>query len=215
MKTPMKQISFILLFLTFSASSFAKSFGTVGASFAVAEMSLLDFITNRLKTLEKNGDLNAMQSHWQEQAAAHADRPKALALSRVTKRSTHYYKPEIVLNQAIIDHLGQVLYPIGTKVNALERLPNYAPCWLFFNVDEIAQVKWAGLKLSHCANPKLILTAGSVKDAENALQEIIYFDQEGRLTQKLHIASVPAMVTRENNALRIDEVVIKENGHEI
>ena len=47
---------------------------------------------------------------------------------------------------------------------------------------------------------------------EQRLNAVIYFDQAGRISQKLQINSVPAIVTREDNKLRIDELAIKENG---
>ena len=79
------------------------------------------------------------------------------------------YTPEVVLAQDITDSKGRVLYPAGTRVNALATLPSYAPCWLFFNGDDPAQVSWAQHQSTTCPNPKMILTGGAVSVTESAL----------------------------------------------
>ena len=121
--------------------------------------------------------------------------------------------PEVILTQDIVDVQGVLLYPKGTHVNALEKNASYSPCWLFFNADDEAQQNWAQLQKRSCSNPKLILTGGAINEAEQRLNAVIYFDQEGRITQRLHISHVPAKVIRDNNRLLIVESAIKEDGH--
>lgn len=200
----------ILFFAAVNTQVLAKSFGVVGDTYPVEEMSFLQLIEERLQTLSRDGSLDAMQEHWLNQTARMVNRPDTLALMRLSNRRTHYYRPEVVLTAPIYDSQGQILYPQGTRVNALERLPHYAPCWLFFNGDDNAQVNWA--KKERCTNPKFILTGGAIKDAEDALNAAIYFDQAGRITERLGVTHVPARVTRQGNELRIDELAIKENG---
>lgn len=207
-----RMIPTILLALVISLNMHAKSFGVVGESFPVEELSFLKLIEQRLALLSANGALNALNQQWLKTVASHSDRPRPLNLPRTTRHQTHHYKPEVVLDQPITDSKGRVLYPAGTKVNALGKLASYSPCWLFFNADDEAQVRWAQREVTHCANPKMILTGGAVSSAERVLNATIYFDQAGRITHKLRIKSVPARVTRNGNQLRIDELTIKENG---
>jgi hypothetical protein len=54
-----------------------------------------------------------------------------------------------------------------------------------------------------------------VRDAEQALEGAIYFDQGGRLSARFQLGAVPATVTREENRLQVSEIVIKESGDEI
>ena len=100
----------------------------------------------------------------------------------------------------------------GTHVNALQQMPSYTPCWLFFNADDEAQLNWAAHQKTQCTSPKFILTGGAINTAEKKLNAVIYFDQAGKITTKLHIAHVPAKVTRHQNHLVIAELAIKENG---
>ncbi len=199
--------------LTFVAcASFAKSFGVIGATFPVREMSFLAFIELKLKALSENGTLQTLESEWQETAARSANRPKPVGLPRAVIKRTVHYDPTVTLTKDILNELGHVIYPAGTRVNGLEARPNYAPCWLFFNADDKAQVLWARRQMDFCQQPKLILTGGAVRDAEDALNMIIYFDQSGRLSSRFQLKAVPATVTRDGNRLILSEIVIKENG---
>ncbi|KTD35017.1 Type-F conjugative transfer system protein [Legionella nautarum] len=190
----------------------AKSFGVVGEVFPIAEKSFLTLIEERLAALKASGELEAMNQRWIQTAAEHANRPKALDLPRTNRSMRHDYAPEMTLSQDITNESGRILYSKGTHVNALQHMPSYTPCWLFFNADDEAQLNWAVLQKTQCANPKLILTGGAINTAEKKLNAVIYFDQAGKITHKLHITHVPAKVTRHQNHLVIHEQAIKENG---
>lgn len=190
----------------------AKSFGVVGEVFPIAEKSFLTLIEERLASLKASGELESLNQRWVQTAAEHANRPTALELPRTNRSTRHDYVPEITLSQDIRNEKGRILYSKGTHVNALQQMPSYTPCWLFFNADDETQLNWAAHQKTQCTNPKLILTGGAINTAEKKLNAVIYFDQAGKITTKLHIAHVPAKVTRYQNHLVIQEQAIKENG---
>jgi len=190
----------------------SQSLGVEGEVFPVGEQSFLQFIQERLQVLAQDGKLDAINARWAREVEEHANRPQPLHLPHATIKRVHEYRPEIVTDFDIKDAEGRVIYPKGTVANALTRLPAYAPCWLFFNADETSELNWAVNAVKHCANSKIILTGGAIHDAEVALNTVIYFDQTGALTQKLGIHATPARVTRQGNALHIEELVVKENG---
>ncbi|HAT2150933.1 TPA: type-F conjugative transfer system protein TraW [Legionella pneumophila] len=208
----MKKVMLVSLMITIYWNVHAKSFGVVGEVFPIAEKSFLVLIEKRLRTLTASGELEALNQKWINTVINHTNRPTPLDLERTKKTSKRYYTPEITLIQDITDHNGNIVYPKGTYVNALEQMPTYKPCWLFFNADEEAQLNWASRQINHCSNPKLILTGGAINTTEKKLNSVIYFDQEGKITTKLHIAHVPAKVTRHQNHLVIQEQAIKDNG---
>ena len=211
----MRRALFGLMLACMGTLSFSKSFGVVGETFPVGEMSFLDFIDLRLQKLTESGELHAMESEWQARAERTANRPNPVGLPRAILKRSYHYDPTVMLTNPILDEHGQIIYPTGTRVNGLEQRPNYTPCWLFFNADDKAQVLWAQTKQHQCQNPKLILTGGAVRDAEQALDTVIYFDQGGRLSARFQLSAVPATVTRDQNRLQVSEVVIKESGDEI
>lgn len=190
----------------------AKSFGVVGEVFPIAEKSFLTLIEERLASLKASGELEAMNQRMLQTAAEHANRPAALGLQRTNRSTRHDYVPEMTLSQDITNESGRILYSKGTHINALQHMPSYTPCWLFFNADDEAQLNWAVLQKTQCANPKLILIGAAINTAEKKLNAVIYFDQAGRITSQLHITHVPAKVTRYKNHLVIAELAIKENG---
>lgn len=202
----------LILLMSLIGQVHAKSFGVVGEVFPVAEKSFLTLIEERLAFLKANGELEEMNQRWIQTAVEHANRPRALDLPRANRSVSHNYVPEITLSQDIINEKGRILYSKGTYVNALQYMPSYTPCWLFFNADDEAQLNWAVLQKTQCANPKLILTGGAINSAENKINAVIYFDQAGKITRKLNIVHVPAKVTRHQNHLVINEQAIKENG---
>ena len=186
----------------------AKSFGVVGETFPIAEKSFLELIYERLRAL----DWKKVNQDFINTVAEHSNRPKPLPLKRALLTARHDYIPEVILSKDILDAKGTILYPKDTRINALEKLPAYTPCWLFFNADDEAELRWAEKQKGSCVNFKLILTGGAIHPTETRLQAPIYFDQAGRITQKLHIAHTPAKVTRMHNKLVIEEQAIKENG---
>ncbi|MFO9620089.1 type-F conjugative transfer system protein TraW, partial [Legionella pneumophila serogroup 1] len=170
-------------------------FGVVGEVFPIAEKSFLTLIEERLASLKASGELESLNQRWVQTAAEHANRPTALELPRTNRSTRHDYVPEITLSQDIRNEKGRILYSKGTHVNALQQMPSYTPCWLFFNADDETQLNWAAHQKTQCTNPKLILTGGAINTAEKKLNAVIYFDQAGKITTKLHIAHVPAKVT--------------------
>ncbi|HAU0213695.1 TPA: type-F conjugative transfer system protein TraW [Legionella pneumophila] len=203
---------YLVFLMSLMGQIHAKSFGVVGEVFPIGEKSFLTLIEERLASLKASGELQSLNQRWVQTAAEHANRPTALDLPRTNRSMRHDYVPEITLSQDITNDKGRILYSKGTHVNALQHMPSYTPCWLFFNADDEAQLKWAAHQKTNCSNPKLILTGGAVNTAENKLDAVIYFDQAGKITRKLHIAHVPAKVTRHQNSLVIHEQAIKENG---
>ncbi|OGV39748.1 MAG: type-F conjugative transfer system protein TraW [Legionellales bacterium RIFCSPHIGHO2_12_FULL_42_9] len=205
------KIALIIFICMMNTHSMAQSL-VVGETFPVAEMSLLQLIQTRLQSLEQTGELNTFNQHWLHEVSLHANRPTPLNLRRATIKRITTFHPETVLEFDIKDAEGRMIYSKGTRVNALEQLPQYSPCWLFLNADDNAQINWVKRAITHCQNSKIILTGGAIKLAEDQLQTAIYFDQGGALTYRLGVHAVPAYVTRKNNTLQIEELVIKENG---
>lgn len=203
--------SAIMFFL--SACLHAKSLGTLGQTFPVAEKSLLTLIYERLHTLQREGQLEEVEKAWVKKVESHVLRPTPVPLNRTNKTLTHYYTPIASLNTDITDATGRIILKRGMSANALTQLPGYQPVWVFLNFDDPAQRHFADVIKNKYSDIQWILTCGNVREAEQHINESIYFDQEGRITKKLSIAHVPALVTRSKDSLKIVEFAIGENGH--
>lgn len=200
----------LIIFMVCEALN-AANLGVVGSTFPVAELSLMKFIESKLSLT----DTKSMEEKWVSQVVSHANRPTPVGLRRAFKNNNYYYKPTIMLLDDLVDANNNLLWPKGTKVNALENMPHYKPNWLLLNADDAAQVLWVKQKLAVNKNAKIILTGGEVEQMEQELKRPIYFDQAGRITQQLGIRRVPVHVSRKGDSLKICEVPIKENGHEL
>ena len=203
----------LAFFFMFTLDVSAKSLGTIGQTFPVLEKSLLTLIYERLNTFQQSGALDELEKAWVKQVEQKSARPLPLHLTRINKTQIHYYKPVVMLPQDIKDAAGKIILNHGASVNALTQLPAYQPIWVFINYNDEAQRKYAAALLIQYPNAKWILTAGDLRDAEHQLNQPIYFDQEGRITQKLKIKHVPALVTRYKDSLKITEFSIGEDGH--
>ena len=203
----------ILVGLSHINLAFPRDLGVIGATFPVAEMSMLEWIGQRLSAMQDNGETEALEKRWIERVEAHSNRPQPVGLPRTLQHSHHIYLPAVELNQDILDAEGHVLFPRGSRVNALDQLPSYKPHWLFFDGEDTAQLTFARMAMKRWPDLKVILTGGAIGPIAQALNCTVYFDQEGRLSRKLQITHVPAWVSRKDSALIIHEVAISEDGH--
>ena len=207
----MRRIILALVFLT--PLSYAKTV-TLGHTFPVIEKSLLTLIYERLGNISES-QKNLLEAKWTQEIREKTIRPTALNLLRADKTMVHFYKPEMMLSEDIKDANDHTILPKGLVVNALDRLPDYFPTWVFIDFDDTAQRLYAKHLLQEFPTATWILTGGSIVDAGQFLNQTIYFDQGARITQQLQVGHVPAVVTRENNVLKIKEILIGEDGHEI
>lgn len=203
----MKALLSLVLLLFINMSVCAKSLGTFGQTYAIAEQDMLAWIEARLNFLEKNGELQQWQERMVDRARQSIQRPERVSGIRLAEKTrSFYYEPSIIVNEAIKDNQGQILVPVGTKVNPLERLP-LSKQLLFIDGDDASQVSWA-LEKSRGKKTKIILINGSPIELMKAHNQHFYFDQKGLLVTKLGIKYVPAQVEQEQYLLKVTEVAL-------
>ena len=78
---------------------------------------------------------------------------------------------------------------------------------IFINGQNQHQLEWAK-EYSNESGAKVILVRGSPLELEEGFDRAIYFDQAGKLTSKLGITQVPAIVVQEGMKLKIKEFKI-------
>jgi len=188
---------------------FAKDLGMRGHVYPVIEGNLIELIQNRLKTFKDNGKLKEIERKWVLDVAKKSLRPTPLYLPRAGKTTVHYYTPVASVSNDIINAKGQVVVAKGASINTLVRMPYYNPSWVFIDADDSIQLDFAKKIKGMRANTKIILTKGNVKEAEDNIDAPIYFDQHGTLVKKLKIKSLPALVVRDKDSLKVTEVFLK------
>lgn len=195
----------------------ADNLGTYGQTYPIEETDFLVFIENRLTTLKKTGELNALEKTWAKGIQKSIVRPKALPLSTQVETTHYHYDPTFISGRDVFNVSGQVLVKKGTRVNPLQYFPLFQETLIFYNDDDGLQRAFVQHYLemhpvtSRNTRIKPILVKGNVKKAAKALGGMpVYFDQSGKITQKLHIEHVPAVVTRDKEKLLITLIGQKE-----
>ena len=203
----MRRLLLILLLTTGSVHATVYDLGVVGQAYEIAEPDMLQGFYSKLRHAEANGKMAEVEAEIKQRFIDHANRPKGVLLPRAEEHRVYYYDPSTVLTQDIIDHEGNVLWPVGTKINPLEYI-SMSQQWLFFDGDDPEQAAWARDYMQRYPNRvRLILIQGAVLKLAKAWDTRLYFDQRGTYVEKFGIKAVPAILSQEGKKLRIDEVV--------
>ncbi len=182
----------ILFLLVWTAPILAKSLGTIGASFPIAEPDLLAVIQTKVALLAQQGKWGSC-AEYNSDFDQSLDRPTPVALSRTSTPRTWLFDPSSSANNTVINPLETV---------------SLTQVLLFYNGDDLAQVKWAKQKDDILkGQAQLILVGGSVKSQRDLFHKPIYFDQGGRLLERFGLHQVPAIITQAGRYLKIEEVL--------
>lgn len=191
------------------ARSKAEELAAIGPAYPIAEQNLLEMIAQRLRALEKSGQLHALQEQAIAKGRAAVANPAPVAgLTPAKAPRTVYFDPTYVLDKNILDAQGRVLFPAGTRTNPLA-ITSMSKKLLFFDARDPAQARMARSLLQRDgARIKPVLVGGSYLELMKQWKTRIYFDQQGRLVGRFGIRHVPAFVYQEGMRLRIDEIVV-------
>lgn len=211
---------FIFFLIVVSLHTQAKDLGRIGPTFPIGELDMLVWIENRLKGFEASGKLDDMKQEFTEQVKRSIETPAAINLPTTLKPSVFYVDPSLTIPQDLVDpKTGQVFAKAGTRVNPFDiktwpngsKLPHfeYSKSLVFLDANDIKQLAWAQ-KINTTKPIKWILTGGSPNKVAKLLNTRIYFDQQGLLTEQLHIKHVPSLVEQSGIHWKITEFDVSQ-----
>lgn len=201
--------AFITVLLPFSV--YAKDFGTWGDIYPVKEKSFSALIKERLQGLEESGKLAELQENFKARVIENTLRPRPVdGLLTDDKEHIQWYDPTFIVGADVADHQGKVFAHKGDRINPLDTL-NVDQTLYFLDADDKRQIAWMKGQKPATTRYKVILTNGNIKEASEALDTRIYFDQDGALTRQLGITYVPATVVQEGKRLKIVSAAMKES----
>jgi conjugal transfer pilus assembly protein TraW len=201
------------LILCFDAQ--AANLGVIGPVYPILEEDFLKVIQQKLMLMQQQGLIEKYQGDLQQRAKTYIARPKPVGgITTATENRTFYVDPSVQLSDDIRDTNGHILYSRGTLINPLQNM-NFHKKLIFINGDDKKQVNWAQeIDKNFLHQDKLILINGDVQKTASLWKRNVYFDQAGRLCQRLGIHHVPALVTQQGLKLRINEIaLLKEKRH--
>jgi conjugal transfer pilus assembly protein TraW len=195
----------------------AADLGTWGETYPVMEEDFLQFIFKRLKTLEDKGSLHRAEQTWVMTVKAHSQRPRPVSQLSTTNTPQRFTVDcRVQLKEPLRDADNRVLVPAGKMINPLEYVSLKAPL-LFLDADDEKQRQWAKNQLDLFPRAKIILVKGDVAQSAKEFIHRIYFDQDGRLTQKFHLAHIPSRVIEHDQEIWVEEFArdrLTENAYE-
>jgi conjugal transfer pilus assembly protein TraW len=183
----------------------AKDLGVFGTLFPIEENNLLEVIQTRLARLQQEGTLEKHQQNIQHKVKKRIERPQAVeGIIHTVQPRTYTFDPSIIVTKDLKDHQGTVFYQKGQRVNPLETRALTKPL-LFIDGDESTHLTWAFFMLKRHPLAKVILVKGAPLQMMKDLGIQVFFDQLGKITHKLGIKQVPAIVTQEGMLLKVEE----------
>lgn len=204
----MRKPVFILLMLPMLC--FAKDLGVWGDVYPVQELSFLGLIKDRLGALERSGQMADLNQEFKARVIANTLRPKPVpGLSTDTQSHTLWFDPTFTAESDIGDHEGRLFVHQGDKINPLDTVPMNTTLY-FIDADDKRQLAWMKAQNPPTLLYKVVLVGGNIKEAADALDTRIYFDQDGVLTRRLGVQFIPAEVRQVGKQLRIVSAAMKD-----
>lgn len=189
----------------------AEELGQIGPVYPIGEESALDTIMARLKEKERTGELKRIQQEAVKRSVASAKNPKPVeGLTTAQARSKRLIDPTVTYSRAITTDEGQIVVPAGAKINPL-LVTSLSKRLVFFDGRDKAQAE-AVRKMVAKGGPKVkpILVAGSWFDTSKAWKTQVYYDQQGKLSQRFGLRAVPSVISQQGAMLLVEEVPAKE-----
>jgi len=185
----------------------AEDLGVIGKTYDIAERDLIEVIKDKLRHMEKTGELAKRQTEYKNRVMSGIEHPRPIPGIQATETAnTHYYDPSIVTDKDIADATGKILYPRGTRVNPLDYI-GWNKYLLFVDARDQKQLDMSKRIMATSDKPvKLVLVAGEPLNLMRKWKKQVYYDQGGILARRFAITQVPAIVSQEGRRLRIDEL---------
>ncbi|MBW6032893.1 type-F conjugative transfer system protein TraW [Klebsiella sp. JL973] len=187
--------AFLLTGCLLSPLTQAADLGTWGDLWPVREQDMLQLITQRLQTLQTTGKWDQTMDEFKQRVIENSQRPAPVeGIKRAEKYEQRWFDPSIRLTEDLKDNEGRVFARKGEVVNPLKTVP-FMQTLYFINGDDADQIAWMKRQVPETLMSKIILVRGSVPDTSAALDSRIYFDQNGVLSQRFGLTTVPARIT--------------------
>lgn len=197
----MKKMFYIMLILCFSKGiAFAKDYGVHGKTFEIKEVNILKVLTDIL-TPDVTRDF---QNRYKKEIAQKIYRPNGLNLPRAKDSRKFFYDPSIIVKEDLQDERGRIFVKKGAILNPLIK-SSLTKSLIFINGDDKDQLEFA---LKKKGGKKIILIKGNIIKLMEESKIPLFFDFEGKLTEKFGIKAVPAIVVQRGELLEINEVQI-------
>ena len=202
-----RALLFAVCLWVYTAPARAEDLGVIGKVYQITERDLIEAMKDRLRQMEKSGELARKQTEYKNRVISGIEHPNPIPGIKTTEvASTHYYDPSMIVDRDIVTAEGKLMYPRGTKVNPLDYI-GWNTYLLFVDGRDQKQLDSSKRIMDTSDKPvKLVLVAGEPLNLMRKWKKQVYYDQGGILTRRFAITRVPAIVRQEGKMLRVDEL---------
>ena len=186
-------------------------FGTHGQVYKITEKNALDAIYEKLKAMEKTGELAKKKKKAIDRSMHSAKNPKPVeGITTATEKKVYSFDPTMTLSNNITTDEGHIVAPAGTVINPLDTI-TMSRTLVFFDGNKKDQVE-AVERLIKVYDRKVtpVLVNGTWLELTKKWKRQVYFDQYGYMTSRFGIKAVPAIVRQKGKLLEITEMPAQE-----
>jgi conjugal transfer pilus assembly protein TraW len=189
----------------------AKDFGVYGKLFPITEPDFLEQILSRFRTMEGNGEWDAMKGEMQERTREYIERPTASGfLSPAEEYRAFRFDPSISVDRDLADDNGQVFAAAGSTVNPLA-YSSFNKRIVVIDGDKQDQVEYA-LSKGNELDTLIVLASGAPLDLMRSHGRRFWFDQQGVIVKRFGLERLPSVITRDDPFMLIEEIPTGEGG---
>ena len=199
------------LICALAASSSGADLGVHGPLFEVIEQSPMEAIKSRFLAMEANGEMDALRQEQQDKTRAYATRPKPVeGILKAERDRSFTVDLSITLEKDLADHNGVVFAHAGTVVNPLG-YSTFNRRIILIDGDDPEQIEFA-LETGNELDTLIVMIKGEPIRLSNKHGRRFWFDQNGVIASRFQVQFVPAVITRADPYMRVDEVALALRG---
>lgn len=192
-----------MLALLAASGAHAKTLGTVGATYAIAERDALAEIEQKAKGIDWSKVITRKSI---EEYDGPQDR---VSLPRATRDRSFQVDMTYTLEMDIPDGKGGILYPKGYSFNPLDYV-TFTRTLVVLNGNDPEQVKWfAASEFRGRIDVMLLLTEGPYRSLGKKLDGPLFY-ADSAIIERLRLSAVPSVVQQEGKVMVVHEHAVHQ-----
>lgn len=196
--------------LVFGSSAYPEYLGNYGNLWAIEEPDGVEQLTEKLKDMERSGELEQHLNRFRDDTLASIENPEPVpGIVTATFPKTYLLDPSVTVQENVMDDQGSLLVLAGTRINPLDHM-NWSKSVLLIDARDDRQVELALDRLEHHPKDKIILVGGSYTEFMRKHKKQVFFDLGGVFTTRFNIKVVPTLVSQEGRNLLVQEIAFSQ-----
>jgi len=201
-------LSILSVCLVAATPAHSEDLGRYGNLWSIEEQDGVEQMIDKLRGMEKDGSLRKLQEKYRDDFVHRMENPPAIAgISTAQENRSYLVDPSIVTSEPVVNADGAVVVPPGTRINPFD-YTSWSKAVVLIDARDEKQVAFAKARIEKHPEDKIILTGGSFLKLMREMNVKVYYDIGGAFTSRFGLTRVPAIVSQEGKALRVQEFAL-------